>query len=247
VIKHYYGFDYSLGGIVVIKGGDFEKIMGYPNFWGWGMEDNVLQTRAVKGNLKIDRTQFYKIGAPEILQLFDGITRIINKNDPWRAKHDNYESGLHTIKNLKFVINQKSTNSTDNKYVVKGLNVFYINVLKFDTEVVPGNQSYHEYDLRESPRQIVNPNKVANLAMQFDKTGIMSQQMTYKPLAQQKINLINKYGRENAMKIIEYNKDNKTDTLMIPPSVLYSGEYANAVGVNPRATASISIRMGGVK
>lgn len=43
------------------------------------MEDNCSQKRAGVYNLKIDRRHFYSIGSPEILQLFDGISRIISK------------------------------------------------------------------------------------------------------------------------------------------------------------------------
>ena len=59
IIAHYYGFNFALGGLFVIKGGDFEKTTGFPNYWCWGLEDNCLQNRAIKVGLKIDRTIFY--------------------------------------------------------------------------------------------------------------------------------------------------------------------------------------------
>lgn len=160
VVKHYYGYKYALGGIVVIKGADFEKINGYPCFWGWGMEDNCLQKRCAAFNITIDRSTFYNIGSPQILQLFDGISRIISKKDPWRMEHDNGIDGIKTINKLKYTIDEKSANENDNFFSVINNRIHFINIQTFNTYVKFEQDSYYSYDLREPQRKIVNPTQL---------------------------------------------------------------------------------------
>jgi hypothetical protein len=160
VVKHYYGFKYALGGIVVMKGADFERINGFPCFWGWGMEDNALQKRCDGYNLTVDRSVFYEIGSPEILQLFDGISRIISKKDPWRGENDDGVDGLRTIHQLKFSIDEKSENPNDNIFAVHNTRIFFINISTFLTRIPFGSEEYYNYDLREPKRKIINPDKI---------------------------------------------------------------------------------------
>ena len=160
VVKHYYGFKYALGGIVVMKGSDFEKTNGFPCYWGWGMEDNALQKRCEAVGLKIDRSVFYNIGSPEILQLFDGISRIISKKDPWRGENDNGIDGLRTISQLKYTIDEKSENPNDNMFTVHNNKIMFVNVTTFLTHIQFGSEEYYNYDLREPKRKIINPDKI---------------------------------------------------------------------------------------
>ena len=160
VVKHYYGFKYALGGIVVMKGADFEKINGYPCFWGWGMEDNVLQKRCDGFGVKVDRSVFYNIGSPEILQLFDGISRIISKKDPWRGHYDDGVDGIRTISQLKYSVDDKSANPNDNIFVVHNPSIKVVNIKTFLTHIPFGSEEYYSYDLREPKRKIINPDKI---------------------------------------------------------------------------------------
>ena len=160
IVKHFYGFQYALGGIVVMKGADFEKTNGFPCFWGWGMEDNALQKRCEAVGLYIDRSVFYNIGSPEILQLFDGISRIISKKDPWRGENDNGIDGLRTISNLQYTVDDKSVNPNDNIFSVHNSKIQYINITNFATYIPFGKEEYYTYDLREPKRKIIHPDKI---------------------------------------------------------------------------------------
>jgi len=145
-IKHYYGHTNTLGGIVSIKGSDFEKTLGYPNFWSWGYEDNMLQIRAIQNNINIDRTQFYKVGDPNILHLNDSPLRIINQNEFNRYISITKE-GFASITNLNYTIDEN-----------KG----FINVTKFDTGVVNDKSKNKIYDLRNGSKPFNIPSTQLN-------------------------------------------------------------------------------------
>jgi hypothetical protein len=193
VVKHYYGFKYALGGIIVMKGSDFEKINGFPCFWGWGMEDNALQKRCDAYGLKVDRSVFYNIGSPEILQLFDGISRIISKKDPWRGEHDNGVDGLKTITQLKYIIDEKSENPNDNMFTVHNPRIFFINISTFLAHIPFGSEEYYSYDLREPKRKIINPDKIKETSKTVISTNDWSH-IPYYPTTREK--------RENVLKYL---------------------------------------------
>jgi hypothetical protein len=215
VVKHFYGFKYTLGGIVAIKGSDFEKTNGFPCFWGWGMEDNVLQKRCDAVGLKVDRNVFYNIGSPEILQLFDGISRIISKKDPWRGDNDTGIDGLRTISQLKYTIDDKSENPTDNVFSVDNSKIMYINISTFLTHVPFGSQEYYTYDLREPKRKIINPDKIKETT----KTVVSTNDWTnipYYPTSREKRENVAKYlmsmGRQVPLTLMkQIEEDRKLD------------------------------------
>lgn len=149
VVAHYYGSIHTLGGIVVIKGSDFERINGFPNFWSWSSEDNVLQERCIQYNMIIDRTNFYEIGSPEVLQLFDGMKRLLSKNDCSRPRNTHIEDGLSTISKLYFTIDKASKNQNDIGFLEEKENTFVVNVYRFTTLNNYKKDNYSLYDIRE--------------------------------------------------------------------------------------------------
>ena len=157
IVKHFYGFTFALGGIVSIKGIDFERINGFPNFWGYAYEDNVLNYRVLKNNIKLDRTQFYKFNSPEIIQ-FKDINNIkqINKKDAINLKTKNLNDNLREINNLSYII---KTNTEDKTIVSQ--NHFIIDVTSFNTLLQYNTQDFVDFDTKTENTLYINKiNKV---------------------------------------------------------------------------------------
>jgi hypothetical protein len=276
VIKHYYGFKYTLGGIVVMKGYDFELINGYPNFWAWGNEDNCLQQRSEKHGITIDRSVFYPIGSPQILQLFDGISRLISKRDPWRMKHDNGVDGVRTIHKLSYNIDTKSQNPNDNIFVVENNKIYIINIFTFLTGLRYEEDEYYSYDLREPPRKIIHPDKIKKTNKTFVTTDDWTNIPYYPTIKErqeaqkQKQMELHKIGIQTQSQNFSSHPHPphhpQQHQLPQPPNPhqhhkqppfppqhyrqpphIFSPEYAKYIGSRPRAQASARIGLGGVK
>jgi len=113
-IKHYYGYTFALGGLFSITGQDFEICNGFPNYWGWGLEDNAIYSRARENNLVIDRSNFFDFKNREfIIHLKnEGSLRNIS-NDATKQYNKRLPYGLNSIKNLQYLINKNMIDITN--------------------------------------------------------------------------------------------------------------------------------------
>jgi hypothetical protein len=145
-IKHYYGFKFALGGIFSIKGADFEKCGGFPNLWGWGLEDNLIQGYAIKCGLTIDRSNFFDYrDSKNFIQLENFSNRICSKKEPWLVENGNNNETYHDINNLKYLIENN-----------------FIQVKNFTTKHDPTDEIYYKHNVLKEGRPLLdnkfNPN-----------------------------------------------------------------------------------------
>jgi hypothetical protein len=136
VIKHFYGFKHTLGGIVSITGGDFERINGFPNFWAWGYEDNMFYERAIRSKIAVDRQEFYPFADKNILHFYDGYVKQVNKKEFDRYTNATKE-GIYSIYNLEYTYEE-------------GTNTYHIN--NFDTQYKEDVTAIKEHDLHKGTK-----------------------------------------------------------------------------------------------
>lgn len=151
IIKHFYGFDYTLGGIVSIHAKDFENLNGFPNFWAWGFEDNLLQIRALSAGIKIDRSVFCKIGDPRIVHLVDTPIREVNSSE-FKRYLGKTKEGIHSIRDMKYEIDSDTG---------------FIHVSTFETDAKEIMQTRTNYDLRNGPAPFKLPRRIPTIKMYF--------------------------------------------------------------------------------
>jgi len=233
----------------------------------------VLQLRSERHNLKIDRSKFYQVGSPEILQLFDGVSRLVTPKEYHLGKGDSGADGLSTIHRLTFIIDHESVNPRDNEYVVENKRIYIINILSFLTGVPYDINEYYEYDLRDPASKIIRPDNKPTNKTTFDKEDLKNIQ--YHPMnnpvnapmnnqvnapmnypvnypanapmnypANSPMYPINMGNRHVAVNNPRNNLLHAKQMNKVPFNInVFSPEYANYVGAKPRATPSVNISM----
>lgn len=121
-VKHLYGFKQTLGGIFSIKGEDFEKVNGFPNYWTWGFEDNSIFYRCEDNKLIIDTSEFVNYGDMRVFQSIDSLTKATKKKRVHINELKNDKNGLNDLQNYNYKYNEEDK-MVDIEYFDCGLEI----------------------------------------------------------------------------------------------------------------------------
>ena len=186
----------------------------------------------------IDRSQFYPIGDPNIIQLFDGVSRIINRNEQLRGKNDNGIEGLRTIHKLEYTIDTESMNPLDNIHTIISDRIFIINITTFMTGNIYDQSTLYKYDLREPSKKILRPDKKTDInVVEFVNNWT---NIPFYPTTEIKNEMIQKYGKQRATTLIEdmYKKSMEPTTLLVPSPSLPSSSSRPSSSSLPSSSSS---------
>jgi hypothetical protein len=140
-IKHFYGLEIALGGSFSITGYDFEYLNGFPNYWGWGLEDNLIQNRALTSKIAIDRSQFNTVNSDKYNQTMHGYTRVLDTKVQLKYTEDDGSNGITDIKDISHV---------------SLISVKYVEV-QFKSWTITENPENIVFETRTNPTKITQP------------------------------------------------------------------------------------------
>ena len=102
--RHFYGYENVLGGIVAIRGVDFERINGFPNIWTWGREDTILGERCKLLNININNSELVDYhNYRHIIHVFYGVKRLISNNIAHKSTTHYLNDGINQLYNVNWI------------------------------------------------------------------------------------------------------------------------------------------------
>jgi hypothetical protein len=149
-----------------------------------------------------------------------------------------------------YTIDDESAYTEDNEYKTGNARVFFVNTTAFMTAVPYEAEEYYHYDLRDSPKKIVNPDRQNRIPGR--ETLVTTDQwknIPYVPTLQEKRTqeYRNQEYRNQEYRSQEYrSQEKRLENRAFRPNLVQRLPHPTSSS-GPKATKSANIGMGGVK